>query len=193
MANAHALLSRGRWHGVGLAELVYCELAPCMGDGNATVLGPHVILAVEATQALAMVFHELVTNAAKYGALSTPHGRVSVRWEWQPEEGPHRRLRVEWEETGGPKVVPPSGTGYGTKVICDIIPYELGGTVDLELASEGVRCRLELPQHCIGSCEPMNSGASGAGAAKVSPVFARRFDDQHVDRPGSSRYDRSYQ
>ncbi len=145
IANTHALLSRGRWHGVSLADLVHCELAPCMGDGNAMVEGPHVVLAVEATQAVAMVLHELVTNAAKYGALSTPHGRVSVRWNWVRAADSRWRLAVHWEETGGPTVVAPNETGYGTSVIRDLIPYELGGNVDLVLAGEGIRCRLEIP------------------------------------------------
>ena len=151
MANAHALLSRGRWQGVSLAELVFSELAPCMGDGNAAVEGPHIVLAAEATQALAMVFHELVTNAAKYGALSTPRGRVTVRWDWRLGQDSLRHLVIEWEETGGPTVTVPSLTGYGTSVIRDIIPYELGGTVELVLAGAGVCCTLALPQHWIST------------------------------------------
>ena len=84
MANAHALLSRGRWNGVYLAELVRQELEPYTGTCEARVGGPNVLLPAEATQALAMVLHELVTNAAKYGALSTPGGCVHVDWECRP-------------------------------------------------------------------------------------------------------------
>ena len=80
MTNAHALLSRGRWKGVYVADLVRRELEPCIGACDATVEGPDVLLPEEATQALAMVLHELVTNSAKYGALSAPRGRVCVRW-----------------------------------------------------------------------------------------------------------------
>ena len=165
MANAHALLSRGRWQGVSLAELVHCELAPCVGEGNAVVEGPEVVLAAEATQAVATVLHELVTNAAKYGALSTPHGRVSVHWDWLGNASARRPLVLEWRETGGPAIVAAKKAGYGTSVICDLIPYELGGMVDLVLASEGVRCRLEIPSDWLSSGNRRSRHTNGSGSA----------------------------
>lgn len=145
MANTHALLSRGRWQGASVSDLAHCLLAPCLAEGNAVVEGPEVVLSAEATQALAMAIHELVTNAAKHGALSTPEGRVAVRWECRRDGDRRRRLALDWQETGGPPVVPPSHCGYGTSVIRDLIPYELGGAVDLSFAPEGVRCRLDIP------------------------------------------------
>jgi NO-binding membrane sensor protein with MHYT domain/two-component sensor histidine kinase len=145
MASAHALLSRGRWQGVHLADLVHRELEPWMGACEATVEGPEVLLSAEATQALAMVLHELVTNAVKYGALSTGNGRVSVRWRCRPNGGSQNVLAIEWQEGRGPPVKAPSRRGYGTSVICDLIPYELGGTVDVDYATGGVRCQIELP------------------------------------------------
>jgi len=116
-----------------------------MDASNTLIVGPDVVLSTEATQALAMVLHELVTNAAKYGALSNSHGRVSVRWRWRPNGSPRSRLALEWHETGGPLVVVPNECGYGMSVVRDLIPYELGGVVDLAFAPEGVRCRLEIP------------------------------------------------
>ena len=145
LANAHALLSRSRWKGVGLGELVRSELAFCAKDETALIEGPEVDLAALTTQTLAMVLHELTTNAAKYGALSNGHGLVMVRWRRQ-SRGPSRgKLVLEWRETGGPPVVAPKTTGYGTSVIRNLVPYELGGTVDYVLVPDGIRCKIEIP------------------------------------------------
>jgi PAS domain S-box-containing protein len=145
MAAAHALLSESRWHGVGLTDLVRHQLAPYATDANAAVSGPDVMLSAAETQALAMVIHELVTNAAKYGALSTPSGSVSLDWDQMPGADGMPRLLMTWHETGGPPVLAPSRAGYGTSLIRDLIPHELGGKVELELAPAGVSCRIEIP------------------------------------------------
>ncbi|HWE16102.1 MAG TPA: PAS domain-containing protein [Hyphomicrobiaceae bacterium] len=145
MAAAHALLSRNRWQGVSLTDLVHQELGPYAAAGNIDIEGPHVALTAAATQALAMVLHELATNAAKYGALSTPQGRVSVRWEWRSKGSMPASLKLEWREQDGPVVVVPAQAGYGTSVIRDLIPYELGGTVELKFAADGVRCIVVIP------------------------------------------------
>jgi two-component sensor histidine kinase len=151
MANAHALLSRSSWQGVSLADLVRSELAPCVGEEGASVEGPEVLLSAEATQPMAIVLHELVTNASKYGALTTPNGRILVRWDWRRDGHANGRLLLEWIETGGPPVIVSRRTGYGIRAIRALIPYELGGTVDLTLDTEGVRCRIELPSQRIRS------------------------------------------
>jgi len=145
MANTHALLSRGRWKGVYLADLVRRELEPCIGVCEATVEGPDVLLPEEATQALAMVLHELVTNSAKYGALSRPRGRVCVHWGCRSNGSSQSVLTIRWQEIGGPPVRAPTRSGYGTSVICELIPYELGGTVDVNYVTDGVQCRIEFP------------------------------------------------
>jgi PAS domain S-box-containing protein len=145
LANTHALLSRSHWLGVGVGELVRSELAFCVKIESLLIDGPNVDLAAEATQPMAMVLHELATNAAKYGALSNGNGRVSVRWRMQSNGASDNKLVLEWWETGGPPVAAPNATGYGMSVICDLIPFELGGAVDYVLAREGARCRLEIP------------------------------------------------
>jgi two-component sensor histidine kinase len=138
-------LSAGRWQGISVAKIVRCELAPYTTRDNTEINGPEVVLRPEAAQAMAMVIHELTTNAAKHGALSTRNGRVAIRWTRRLNGHPHSPLVLEWQELGGPPVVAQGEPSYGTSIIRDLIPYELGGTVDLVLPPEGVRCRLELP------------------------------------------------
>jgi two-component sensor histidine kinase len=143
MASTHELLSDRQWRGIPLAELMRSELVAFATRDNIEINGPEVMLRPEAGQAMAMVVHELVTNAAKHGALSIPSGRVSVRW--------HRELDgsdqfvFAWRETGGPRVEAPGKSGYGTGVVRELVPYEFGGTVDFSFAPEGVQCRLEIP------------------------------------------------
>ena len=145
MATSHELLSARQWHGVSLTELVQRELAPYATRNNTELNGPDVSLKPAAGQAMAMVLHELATNAAKYGALSTRNGRVSVRWDRHLNGHPRSDLVLEWQEIGGPPVVAFGKSSYGTSTIRGLIPYEFGGKVDLVLALDGVRCRLELP------------------------------------------------
>jgi len=144
MADAHALLSKNRWSGADLAELVQRQLAPCATDTNAIIIGPNVTLTVAITQGLAMVLHEMVTNAAKYGALSSPHGRVEVSWSRHPRDDVDS-LSIEWDEIGGPAVAVAPDCKYGVSIIRGLIPRELGGSVDLAFESRGVRCKIEIP------------------------------------------------
>jgi two-component sensor histidine kinase len=98
-----------------------------------------------------MVLHELVTNAAKYGALSARDGRASVRWHLLQDGNADAGLCFEWQETGGPIVQPSMRPGYGIEVIRGLVPHELGGKVDLAFASDGVRCRLDVPLSQLAS------------------------------------------
>ena len=87
----------------------------------------------------------LATNGAKHGALSVPDGRIFVRWQRRVNGNADAPVVLEWQETGGPTVQPPDTTGYGMEVIRDLIPYELGGRVDLTFPADGLCCRLEIP------------------------------------------------
>ena len=107
MAAAHSLLSQSRWQGVGLTDLVRHQLAPYVTDVNTSISGPNIVLTAAATQAIAMVLHELATNAAKYGALSTSDGRVSVNWDRRSSGNPAENLMIAWREIGGPPVAVP--------------------------------------------------------------------------------------
>jgi PAS domain S-box-containing protein len=147
LAQTHELLSQNRWSGVSLRDIARRELAPYKA-GNVEIGGPHVTLTAEAAQAIAMVLHELTTNAAKHGALSHRGGHVQLRW-WRSRNGSSGRLAIKWQEMGGPAVQAPHRTGYGTSVIRELIPFELDGKVDLDFGPDGVRCRVEIPKECI--------------------------------------------
>jgi PAS domain S-box-containing protein len=162
MGSTHELLSHRRWLGIPLAELVERELVPYTTGSNTEIGGPEVMLSAEAAQTIGMALHELATNAAKHGALSVPSGRVSIGWSLAPNGTANDRLVLEWRETGGPLVVPPSKSSYGMHVVRELIPYELGGTVDHVLAPEGARCRIEIPLAQLAGCSAQSKGpASG--------------------------------
>ena len=143
-----------------MAELVQREFAAYAGRNNTIIDGPEVMLSADAGPVMAMVIHELVTNAAKHGALSMKSGRVSVRW-YRKLNG-SAQLVLVWQETGGPRVEAPRKPGYGTGIVRDLIPYEFGGTVDLAFAPEGVRCLLQIPLD-----EPSTDSRNGAGAGSL--------------------------
>jgi PAS domain S-box-containing protein len=175
LANTHVLLSRSSWEGVGLGELVRSELAPCASNGNSLIEGPDIVVAAEATQPLAMVLHELTTNATKYGALSSRRGRVSVCWERKSSRGSQHHLALEWRETGGPPIAVPGPPGYGSSVIRELIPYELGGSVHYVFAPEGVRCRVEIPGKWLSTrVRPRSKHAPGV-APKSFPNSEKAF------------------
>ena len=155
MARTHELLSEGRWQGISLLGLVRRELAPYAAGTNTYVSGPDVTLKAEAGQAMAMVLHELVTNAAKHGALSIKNGSVAIRWEQRLNGYRRSHLVFEWAEIGGPSVAAPKSPGFGMSTIRDLIPYEFGGAVDLAFAPEGVKCRLELPDNWLSEAQAM--------------------------------------
>jgi PAS domain S-box-containing protein len=172
MATTHELLSSHRWQGVSLTELVRLELAPYATSGNTEIDGPGILLKPQAGHAMAMVLHELATNAAKYGALSTKNGRVSIRWDRRPSVHPRSDLVFEWQEIGGPSVVHPGKASYGTSIIRELIPYELDGKVELVFACKGLRCRLEIPADWIGKASKSSAepDALGAGQAMLGPL-----------------------
>jgi PAS domain S-box-containing protein len=155
LARTHELLSRRRWQDVSLAEIVHSQIEPYTG-GNTDIDGPSVSLQTEAAQAIAMVLHELATNAAKHGAFSQSNGRVVVSWSWLPN-GSHGQLALEWQEVDGPAVLSPRQPGYGTTIIRELIPFELGGTVNLVFTSEGLRCRMDIPGRWVAPTQQLGS------------------------------------
>ncbi|MDP1913749.1 CheR family methyltransferase [Brevundimonas sp.] len=145
IAKAHSLLTQGGRMGVTLAEIVQTELAPYQGTaGRVTVSGEDVTLTPRAGMALSMAIHELTTNAAKYGALSLEDGRMDIRWG-AVDDGQAPALRIEWAESGGPPVEPPTRRGFGTTLIERALSYEFDARVQREFLTSGLICVIEIP------------------------------------------------
>jgi PAS domain S-box-containing protein len=148
LARAHGLLTSTGWAGADLGELVGQTLAPYLdGGAGPAAEGPAVALPPRRAVALAMVLHELATNAAKYGALSVPGGTVGVEWGMDDGEGEGgvRRVRLSWREAGGPAVREPGRKGFGTALIEQSLLHDLEGTGGLRFEPDGLRCELSFP------------------------------------------------
>jgi two-component system, chemotaxis family, CheB/CheR fusion protein len=145
MTRAHTLLGRSKWRGVTIRDLVTDQLSPYVIIDDIRVEGPEIVFNADATQALSMVIHELATNAAKYGALSTPEGRVTVSWQRAPAQGTGEALLLQWSEQGGPAVKAPEREGYGTSVIRELVTFEFDGVVRLRYSPGGVTCEISVP------------------------------------------------
>src|SRR5262245_38928407 len=142
LSTAHALLSESRWEGASLDRLVDEELGPYLRAGAARIsmAGPDVVLQPSVAQILAVVLHELATNAAKYGALSTGGGTIGLSWKLSGSD-----LVMHWDERGGPSIRPPAAPGYGTKVITASVEYQLGGSAVFDWRPEGLRFTMSAP------------------------------------------------
>ena len=146
LARSHDLLVQEGWHGASLVDLIRSQLAPYFDRGGSqiTVDGPPVSLRPEAAQSLGLALHELATNAAQFGALSSPAGRISITWTWLHDRIPPV-VEILWEETGGPEVSTPEQRGFGTLVVERNLARSLEAEVDLEFRADGVRCRMAIP------------------------------------------------
>lgn len=149
MARAHTLLANSRWRSVDLRRLVEEELAPFgFDDSSATerqsfsISGPDVALTPEAAQALALSLHELATNAAKYGALSAPNGKVRVDWCWTGEE--HNIFSLCWWEYDGYPTEPPDQSGFGGTVIRTSVEEQLNGDISYYWLPDGLKVEMRV-------------------------------------------------
>ena len=150
LAATQACLRYGARQSTGLSELLLTELAQYRtpDGGNVIVEGPPVAVAPTPAQTLALAFHELATNSAKYGALSDAGGRVTVTYA-VTGEGDQSRLVVQWRDSGGPPVKPPTRRGLGTSLIEQVIRRTFRGDVVLEYPPEGLICRMTLPKAAV--------------------------------------------
>ena len=140
LARVHTILSLSSWQGAEIGRLVEEELAPYAAGRQLRFSGPEVQLQPATAQTLALALHELVTNSAKYGALSVLSGRLTIAWSVGDDI-----LTVSWEETGGPAVREPTTRGFGTRSLIASIESQLGGQTLFDWRAEGLICRLVVP------------------------------------------------
>jgi two-component sensor histidine kinase len=142
LGQAHNLLSASRWVGADLRRLVQEELTPYSKDnGRIQIDGESQTLKPDLAQSLALAIHELATNAAKYGALSSTNGKLRVEWNRVSSD----LLLLRWSESGGPAVVQPTKTGFGTVAIDRMFRDHLNGDVHYDWKSDGLVCEIRLP------------------------------------------------
>lgn len=138
LAAAHDLLTRSNWERASLSDIAMQALhSQGVEEGRAAFEGPSVNLSPRKALAIAMAFHELCTNALKYGALSGTSGRIDIRWN-ESTDG----LTVTWSETGGPVVAKPSHRGFGSRLLEDILARDLDADIGLDFRPDGLQCRI---------------------------------------------------
>jgi PAS domain S-box-containing protein len=167
LARVHTILSLSSWQGAEIKKLIVEELAPYSVGGQIKIAGSEVQLQPATAQTLALALHELVTNSAKYGALSALSGQLAVSWQVQSNN-----LTLSWEESGGPLVRKPESRGFGTKSLMTSIESQLGGQALFDWRSEGLVCRLSVPlgqkAETSDSNEPQSEIISGSAPERLS-------------------------
>ena len=146
LSAAHNVITQASWESAGLQELMEVVLQPYRSASHSpfTIDGPNLALPPKAAVTIAMALHELATNAAKYGALSSSSGSVSIDWSIEQRKATPC-LRMRWEERGGPTVKPPSRRGFGSRMIERALAAELGGVVKTDFQPDGLVCTIDAP------------------------------------------------
>ena len=175
LSRAHDVLTDEQWAGAELREIAFQAAVPYQaGDAEERFLldGPAVRLPPKTAIAVALAFHELATNAAKYGALATPAGRVELTWTLRGQ-GERKMLRIRWEESGGPAVTPPKRTGFGTRLIERGLAADLRGRVVLSFPPDGVVCEIEAE---VGDEEQIAPAEMSRSWRMTAPAASRSRD-----------------
>ncbi len=146
LAASHDLLVRESWYGASINELIRSQLAMYLDreDEQVAIDGPTIALKPEAAQNLGLALHELAINAAKFGALSVPSGRLSVTWDRREHDG-KQALALCWHERFGPRVKPRRKRGFGSMMIESNLARALDAEVDLAFDPDGLRCHVVIP------------------------------------------------
>ncbi len=161
LASAHDALVESNWVGASLADLVHSQFSQFqdLSGGQIVATGPPMKLSPRAAQAIGMGLYELMTNAVKYGALSSPDGRILVTWD-VPDAGEPRLFHMEWREHGGPTVSAPRHRGFGHIVIADMTARSLFGDVDYRFESDGVVWKIIAPLENVREVDASESQAA---------------------------------
>ena len=147
LARAHDQITKENWTPASLYKLIQTEAKAYLGDQSPRIVmkGTDALLDPTAFTTVSLVIHEMMTNSAKYGALTDHHGNVEITLTKDADDG----LQIGWVERGGPPVKPPTRRGFGTTIIERSIPFELKGTADIEYELTGVRGAFSVPAHFI--------------------------------------------
>jgi len=169
LARAHSLLMQPDDERIDLRQMICRELEPYLGKSSARIKIEGDPLAIDrgAAIALELVFHELVTNAIKYGALSNETGTIAVRWD-RIGGANGSRARLKWIESGGPPVKSPSKSGFGSLLIQSSVAHDLAGIVITQYEPTGLQCTIEFPSAEGAADETRDQ------TAQESPTAVRR-------------------
>jgi PAS domain S-box-containing protein len=168
LARVHTVLSLSSWQGAEISKLIDEELAPYAMVDQIALSGANIQLEPAIAQTLAMALHELVTNSAKYGALSRASGRLTIKWEVEADF-----LQILWEERDGPLVEQPASRGFGTRSVIASIESQLGGQVEFDWRIEGLVCRLSVPIQQGATLQPSNRHDQSVGSHGRASISAR--------------------
>ena len=168
LAATHNLLSATRWEGANLRQIVDEEMAAYQSSHRQRITtdGPSVMLLPATAQAVALALHELATNAAKYGALSTDTGALRVSWRVEEEA-----LVIDWHETGGPPAQVPSKLGFGLTIVRSSIEAQFRGGVVYDWRPQGLHCALSIPRAQIVNPPQLTGTEAPAAAPEGRPAF----------------------
>ena len=147
LSQAHDQLTRRHWRSADLRDIVVAATTPHLAGSQEQIAieGAALTVTPRAALTLAMALHELTTNAAKYGALSVPAGRINVRWRVDQNAPEEPLLRIEWQERNGPPVEKPKRQGFGSRFIEGSVASELQGKATLDYDPAGFRCTMDIP------------------------------------------------
>lgn len=168
LSKSHEALGDPEWHGGDLQALITQCCKPFCDEARLDLQGPTVELPPKATVGIGMALHELATNAAKYGALSTPNGKIKVHWDL-PDESGLRILRLQWLERNGPPMPSARNEGFGSVLLRSIVERDLGGKLDMTFARDGLHCIICIPTTALmgPSIIPQDDEIETAGTARA--------------------------